>query len=85
MFGLDHDRRAGDLEFRFDQVGDLGPAVINDDAWLSLFGLGQSFYNGIAVNLAEQPLGVDPLTDDQLGQPRPADLLSDIGAVEADN
>ena len=68
-----------------DQIGDLGPAVINDDAWLSLFGLGQSFYNGITVNLAEQPLGVDPLNDDQLGQPRPADLLSDIGAVEADN
>ena len=68
-----------------DQITNLGPALINDDVWISLFGLGDSFFNGITVQLFEATLGVSPLGTDQLGNPRPAGLLGDIGAVEIDN
>jgi hypothetical protein len=72
-------------EVNVDQITNLGPALINDDVWISLFGLGDSFFNGITVQLFETTLGVNPLGTDQLGNPRPADLLGDIGAVEIDN
>jgi len=68
-----------------DQITNLGPALINDNVWTSLFGLGHSYFAGITVQLFETTLGVSPLNTDQLGNPRPADLLSDIGAVEIDN
>jgi len=68
-----------------DQITNLGPALMNDDVWTSLFGLGHSQFAGIAVHLFETTLGVDPLNTDQLGNLRPADLLGDIGAVEIDN
>ena len=68
-----------------DQMSNMGPALVNDDAWLSLFGLGTSFFNGIAVDLRETTLAVSPLNADQLGNSRPADTLGDIGAVEIDN
>lgn len=68
-----------------DQIGDLGPALINDDIWKTLFGLGQSVHNGITINLTESAVGVDPAGTDQLGNARPADLLGDIGAIEIDN
>ena len=68
-----------------DQIGNLGPALLNDDVWTSLFGLGNSYFNGITINLTQATLGVDPLDTDQLGNRRPADLLGDIGAVEIDN
>ena len=68
-----------------DQIGDLGPALINDDAWVSLFGLGYNYFNGITVFLAENTLRVDALESDQLGNRNPADALGDIGAVEIDN
>ena len=68
-----------------DQITALGPALMNDDVWTLLFGLGHSDFGGISVHLAETTLGVSPLDTDQLGNPRPADLLGDIGAVEIDN
>jgi hypothetical protein len=68
-----------------DQITDLGPALINDDVWTRLFGLGNSDFNGITVRLTEAMLTVDPLNTDQLGNSRPADTLGDIGAVEMDN
>jgi len=68
-----------------DQITNLGPALINDDVWTLLFGPGYSYFNGITVHLFETTLGVNPLDTDQLGNPRPADLLGDIGAVEIDN
>ncbi len=68
-----------------DQIANLGAAGINDDVWTLLFGLGQSDFNGISVNLIGTTIGVDPLDFDQLGIARPADLLGDIGAVEIDN
>jgi len=68
-----------------DQIDVHGSALLNDDAWIRLFGLGQSTFNGISLNLTERRVAVDPLTSDQLNNPRPADLLSDIGAVEIDN
>ncbi|MGB5332296.1 MAG: hypothetical protein WBM80_03100 [Woeseiaceae bacterium] len=68
-----------------DQITSLGPAKLNDDVWTSLFGLGHSNHNGITVHLFETTLGVNPLDADQLGTPRPADGLGDIGAVEIDN
>jgi hypothetical protein len=68
-----------------DQMHDMGPATINDDVWIRLFGLGSSPFNGITVRLFENALRVDPLNTDQLGNARPADISSDIGAVEIDN
>lgn len=77
---------AGEIaEVNVDQITDLGPALINDDVWVSLFGLGNSPFNGITVNLAETTLDVNPVGTDQLRSPRPADLLGDIGAIEIDN
>ena len=58
---------------------------MNDNVWVALFGLGTSQFAGISVRLTETTLGVNPLDTDQLGNPRPADLLGDIGAVEIDN
>jgi len=72
-------------EVNVDQITNLGPATMNDDVWLSLFGLSPSQFNGITVNLDETTLGVSPLDTDQLGNLRPADLLGDIGAIEIDN
>ena len=68
-----------------DQIAALGSALMNDDVWTSLFGLGHSDFGGISVHLFETTLGVSPLDTDQLGNSRPADLLGDIGAVEIDN
>ena len=68
-----------------DQLGDLTPAMINDDVWVSLFGLGDSFFNGITVRLGETTRRVDPLDTDQRGNARPAGLLGDIGAIETGN
>jgi hypothetical protein len=72
-------------EVNVDQITNLGPALMNDDVWTSLFGLGYSYFSGITVHLTETTLAVNPLGTDQLGNPRPADLLGDIGAVEIDN
>ncbi len=68
-----------------DQMTGMGPALINDEVWVSLFGLGSSFFNGITVNLTENTLGITPFGSDQLGNSRPADLFGDIGAIEIDN
>jgi hypothetical protein len=68
-----------------DQITTLGPALMNDDVWTALFGLGRSHFSGITVHLYQATLGVNPLDTDQLGNPRPADLLGEIGAVEIDN
>ena len=77
---------AGEIaEVNVDQISNLGPALMNDDVWTLLFGLGDSHFNAITVRLTETTLGVNPLDTDQLGTPRPADLLGDIGAVEIDN
>ena len=77
---------AGEIaEVNVDQSSNLGPALMNDDVWTLLFGLGNSHFNAITVRLTETTLGVSPLDTDQLGIPRPADLLGDIGAVEIDN
>jgi hypothetical protein len=72
-------------EVNVDQITNLGPALINDDVWTSLFGLGDSHHNGITVRLTETTLGVNPVDTDQLGNSRPADLPRDIGAVEIGN
>jgi hypothetical protein len=72
-------------EVNVDQIADLGQARMNDDVWISLFGLGYSYFNGITVRLRETTLGVEPLSTDQRGIGRPADLLGDIGAIEIDN
>ena len=77
---------AGEIdEVNVDQIVNLGPALINDGVWTSLFGLGESHYNGITVRLNEAALVVIPVNDDQLGNPRSANLLADIGAIELEN
>jgi hypothetical protein len=69
-------------EVNVDQIASLGPALISDDVWTSLFGLGESHHNGITVRLTEKALGVSPMNTDQLGNPRPVDIRGDIGAIE---
>ena len=68
-----------------DQMTGMSSALINDDVWVSLFGLGTSPFNGITVNLRETTVGVTPFVADQLGNVRPADAFGDIGAIEVDN
>lgn len=68
-----------------DLLVNLGPALINDEVWVSLFGLGNSSHNGITVSLFETSLGVDPVGVDQRGDPRSATLPGDIGAIELDD
>jgi hypothetical protein len=68
-----------------EQITGLSSALMNDDVWVSLFGLGHSYFNGITVHITESTLGVTPLGVDQSGDSRPADLLGDIGAIEVDN
>jgi len=68
-----------------DRLPDLGSARLHDSAWSSLFGLGHSDFGDISVHLFENTLGVDPPAIDQLRNPRPRDLLGDIGAIEKDN
>ena len=68
-----------------EQITGLSSALMNDDVWFSLFGLGHSYFNGITVHITESTLGVTPLGVDQSGDTRPADLLGDIGAIEVDN
>jgi hypothetical protein len=65
-----------------EQIGGIGPALINDDVWTSLFGLGDSQHSGITVRLSETALGVTPMSTDQLGNPRSATRPGDIGAIE---
>ncbi len=69
-------------EVNVDQIASLGPALISDDVWTSLFGIGESHHNGITVRLYETTLGVIPMATDQLGNPRSANLHGDIGAIE---
>ncbi len=68
-----------------DQITGLGPARLNDDVWTLLFGLGRSDFGAISIQLFEESLAVAPLPTDQLGNPRPANVLGDIGAVESGN
>jgi hypothetical protein len=68
-----------------DQITNLGPALINEDTWTSLFGIGHSGFGDISVHLFETTLSVSSLGMDQRGNLRPADFLGDIGAVEVDN
>jgi hypothetical protein len=82
---LDHALAGETAAVTVEQMGAMGPALINDDAWLALFGLGNSSFNGITVQLNTRTLGVDPLGYDQRGNLRPADGLGDIGAIEIDN
>lgn len=77
---------AGEIaEVNVDQFTDLGPALINDDVWISLFGLGISHFNNITMDITATSVGVNPVATDQLGSLRSADLLGDIGAIEIDN
>jgi hypothetical protein len=69
-------------EVNVDRIASLGPALISDDVWTSLFGLGDSQHNGITVRLSATTVGMNPTDIDQLGNSRPANLPSDIGAIE---
>jgi len=72
-------------EVNVDQIDDIGPGHVNDDVWVRLFGIGRSDFNGISLTLSERVIEIEPVTSDQLNNPRPADHLGDIGAVEIDN
>ncbi len=77
---------AGEIaDVNVNQITSLGPALINDDVWTALFGVGESHHNGITVRLYETDLGVSPTNTDQLGNPRPVALRGDIGAIEMED
>ena len=77
---------AGDIaDVNVDQISDLGPATLNDQVWTELVGPSGGSFDGITVRLTERFSNVIMLGGDQLGNTRPANALSDIGAIEVDN
>ena len=67
-----------------EEIPGMGPEVLGDDAWAALFSSGELVENrDITMNMNENyRLTVRVLEVDQLGAERPADALSDIGAIE---
>ena len=63
----------------------MGPEVIGDELWETLFSSGPLVENpGITLKLARlAQFSVQLEATDQLGMPRPANALGDIGAIEA--
>ena len=66
-------------------VPGMGPETIGDAAWDQLFSAGPLAENpGITLQLVrQQRLAAELAASDQLGMPRPAGMLGDIGAIEA--
>jgi hypothetical protein len=76
---------AGDIaDVNVDQISYLGPATLNDQVWTELVGPSGGSFDGITVRLTERFSNVIMLGGDQLGNTRPANALSDIGAIEVD-
>lgn len=65
-----------------DQMQHLGPALINDDIWIELFGMGRSDFSGISINFSERTISIEPASTDQLNNNRSTNSLRDIGAIE---
>ena len=63
----------------------MGPELLGDQAWRSLFTNGSLAENpGIRVSINTQPrLAVQPLRTDQLGRARPTNSPADVGAIES--
>ena len=66
-------------------IPSLGPELLDDEAWQTLFTSGALAENpGIRMTVSRGPrLTVERLPVDQLGTARPANGLGDIGAIEA--
>jgi hypothetical protein len=73
-----------DLALEAADIPGMGPELLGDAAWRTLFTSGYLAENpSIRVRIDTRPrLTVRRLTTDQLGVARPADLPSDIGAIE---
>jgi hypothetical protein len=63
----------------------MGPALLGDEAWQTLFASGALAENpGIRMTVSTGPrLTVQRLSVDQIGSARPASGVGDIGAIEA--
>ena len=62
----------------------MGPELLGDDAWATLFSTGPLVENGdiIMSVTTGSPLTVSKQEVDQNGTERPVDTLGDIGAIE---
>jgi len=62
----------------------MGPEVIGDEAWETLFSSGPLTENpDIRMSIVRRwTLNVRLQSEDQLGMMRPANLLGDVGAIE---
>jgi hypothetical protein len=68
-----------------EDVPELGQALLGDDAWAALFSSGTLSENpAITFSLWGSSVSVLFEDQDQLGNPRPANALGDIGAIEID-
>lgn len=65
-------------------IAGMGPELLGDGAWQSLFSSGSLLENpGIRVSISTRPrFVVRPVDNDQLGRSRPANSPADIGAIE---
>ncbi|MFC1863893.1 hypothetical protein ACFL1Z_08085 [Thermodesulfobacteriota bacterium] len=73
-----------DIALQTKNLPDPGPELIGDQEWQNLFNGGVLIENNdIYMKVVTAPqLTVRPEQFDQLGNPRPAGSLSDIGSIE---
>jgi hypothetical protein len=67
-----------------ENIPGMGPEALGDDAWNALFSSGPLAENSdITITVTSRTVtGVSMMEDDQLGNPRPANISGDIGAIE---
>ncbi len=72
-----------DSALETEAIPGMGPELLGDDAWQTLFDNGTLSENSaIALGMWTVNYNVTPVTLDQTGLTRPANALGDIGAVE---
>ncbi|MHC4637595.1 MAG: right-handed parallel beta-helix repeat-containing protein [Planctomycetota bacterium] len=72
-----------DAALEADSIPRMGPELLGEDAWTTLFSQGNLVENpNIWLDLDSYVIEVEVEVEDQNGIPRPANTLSDIGAYE---
>jgi hypothetical protein len=72
-----------DSALRAEDIPGMGPELIGDDAWTSLFSSGALVENeNIIMYIKTFPQAIGPQGTDQLGTQRPVNAFCDIGAIE---
>jgi hypothetical protein len=72
-----------DTALMAENIDGMGPELLGEDAWSTLFSQGYLVENpDIYMDLTPYNIVVTVEVEDQNGAPRPANALSDIGAIE---